>query len=156
MVPFLALLIWVCMRPVEDVAEEALLLPVFALVAMTVFVLVVAAVVRNVTLLKGSVSIEYFRSYRSGHPGERVERAAKIYDNLLQLPTLFYALCPLLMLTETVDSVFVSLAWLFVAARLAHAIVYFVWNAVPYRFAMFFVGLLTLVTLWGRFALAVT
>ncbi len=39
--------------------------------------------------------------------------------------------------------------------RIAHAFVYIVFNHVPYRFAAFITGVLTLAVIWGRFANAV-
>ena len=153
--PYFAVLTWLATRVATRVENVELLLPVLVLVALTFVALVAAAVVRNVSVIRGVASIDYYRTYRDGHPGERVERAARIYDNLVQLPTLFYALCPLLLLTASVDSVQVSLAWLFVSSRVLHAVVYFVWNAVPYRFAMFLMGFVTLLVMWVRFAVAV-
>lgn len=155
LLPFVVVLVWLSNRESESVAShQALLLPVFALVALTILVLVVAAVIRNVSVMRGVASIDYYRTYRDGHPGEHIERAARIYDNLLQLPLLFYVICTLLMLTGHSDSVQVSLAWLFVVSRYLHAVVYMVWNVVPYRFATFFMGVLTLIVMWTRFVLA--
>jgi hypothetical protein len=50
---------------------------------------------------------------------------------------------------------FVIMAWLFVAARLAHAYVFTTSNYVPLRGQFFIVGTLILLVMWGFFALQI-
>ena len=98
----------------------------------------------------------YYETYGDDdYPAEWIERPARTFDNLLQVPMLFYVVCLLMMVVDEIDSVQVTLAWLFVATRIAHAFIYIVFNRVPYRFAAFFAGVTTLVVIWTRFAGAV-
>lgn len=155
LVPFLGVLVWVLRRGAGAAVGEDLVAPILALVGLTFVVLVAAAVVRNVAVMRGTASPSYYVSYRDEPPSEVLERPARTYGNLLELPILFYLVCVLQMITEATDSVQVDLAWLFVAMRLLHAAAYIGFNSVPYRFALFFGGVITVATMWIRFAGAV-
>src|SRR4029079_19471641 len=59
------------------------------------------------------------------------------YLNQFELPVLFYVLTILSMITHHADLIFVILAWIFVAMRLAQAFVHVTDNHVPRRGAFF-------------------
>jgi hypothetical protein len=109
-------------------------------------------VYRNVALIRGSASKRYFRTFTADQPAEWVERPARTYMNLLELPVLFYVVCLLMLTTGRFDSVQVSLAWVFVITRYVHAFIYIGFNYVPLRFAAFLTGVFTLAVIWTRFA----
>jgi hypothetical protein len=46
----------------------------------------------------------------------------------MQVPTLFYVVCLSMMVTGEIDHAQLLLAWIFVAARLLHAVVYIGWK----------------------------
>lgn len=138
--------------PAPVVQGKALIQPVVALVVLTAIVALLMAVYRNVALIRGAVSARYFRTYTADGPAEWVERPARAYMNLLELPVLFYVACLLMLTTGRYDSVQVSLAWLFVATRYVHAFIHVGFNHVPLRFTAFLSGVLTLVVIWTRFA----
>jgi len=156
LVPFLVILVLVRRGTPTPVSDNlALLPPIFVLVALTAVVLVLAAVVRNVSIIRGQASMRYYETYGDDAPAEWIERPAKTFNNLFQVPLLFYVVCLLMMVSEEIDSIQVTLAWLFVGTRIAHAFIYIVFNRVPYRFAAFIAGFITLMVIWGRFASAV-
>jgi len=130
----------------------SLIQPIVALVVLTGIVWVMMIAYRNVAILRGAVSERYFRSYTEGAPAEWVERPTRAYMNLLELPVLFYVVCLLMLATGRFDAVQVSLAWLFILIRYAHAIIHIGFNHVPLRFAAFASGAITLGVLWARFA----
>ena len=149
---FVAVLVAVArMTPASAGAGAALLRPVIALVVLTAIVGLMMVVYRNVAVMRGAVSLRYFQTY-ADKPAEWVERPARAYMNLLELPVLFYLVCLLMLTTGKFDSVQVSLAWLFVATRYVHAFIYIGFNHVPLRFTAFLTGVLTLAVLWTRFA----
>ena len=132
---------------------DALIPPVVSLVALTFAVLLTTAVVRNLAVFRGTASAHYYRDYVTEHPGEKLERPARAFNNLLQVPMLFYAACALMIASGVVDEVQVTLAWLYVLLRAVHAFAYILWNRLAYRFALFAASTLVLSVLWGRFAL---
>jgi hypothetical protein len=47
-------------------------------------------------VLMGAASVEYFRDYKGLPPREWIERPARTFNNLMQVPTLFYVVALLL------------------------------------------------------------
>lgn len=133
-------------------AAAALIQPVVALVVLTAIAILIAVVYRNVAVIRGAASQRYFRTFTDDKPAEWVERPVRTYMNLLELPVLFYLVCLLMLTTGRFDSVQVSLAWIFVITRYAHAFIYIGFNYVPLRFTAFLTGFLTLAVMWTRFA----
>src|SRR3954465_615613 len=131
---------------------EALIQPVVALVALTALVWCLMVVWRNLAVVRGTASQRYFRAYASDAPAEWVERPARAYMNLLELPVLFYVACALMLVTGKFDGAQVALAWVFVLTRGVHAFIHIGFNYVPLRFAAFLMGSVTLAVLWIRFA----
>ena len=134
-------------------SANELIPPVVTLVALTGIVLLVTAVVRNLAVFRGTASVDYYRDYVSQPPGEHIERPGRTFNNLLQVPMLFYAASALMMATGQVDTVQISLAWLYVGIRIVHAAVYIAFNHVANRFALFAASCIVLGVLWTRFAL---
>lgn len=137
------------------VREQRLLIrPIIALFGLTAIVWVLMFVFRNVAVARGFASIRYYQTYGADAPPEWVERPARTFMNLLEIPLLFYVVCILMLQTGQWDSVQVSLAWLFVGTRFLHALVYIGVNYVPLRLAMYLMGCITLGVMWWRFATA--
>jgi hypothetical protein len=134
---------------------EQLLGPVLAQVALIASVWLLMAVVRNVATMRGLASPEYYLRYASNAPADWIERPARTFNNLMQMPSLFYAVCAFMLITHRLDRAQLAYAWLFVALRLLHAVIYIGWNPLPYRFATWIMGCITLFVLWTRFALQI-
>jgi hypothetical protein len=131
---------------------ETLLQPVFALVALTGLVWLTMVVVRNLAVARGQASVRFYRAYVGDTPPEWVERPARAFMNLLEVPVLFYLVCVLMLVTGKWDGTQVVLAWVFVAIRAVHAAIHIGVNRVPLRFAAYLAGCLTLGVIWIRFA----
>jgi len=134
---------------------EQILGPLLAMVALVACVWLAMAVVRNYATLRGLCSPKYYLTYTSTAPADWIERPARTFNNLMQMPTLFYAICTLLLVTRQLDRAQLAYAWLFVALRALHAVVYITWNPLPYRFAIWIMSCVTVFVLWTRFALQI-
>lgn len=132
--------------------REALVPPLFAMLGLTGLVWIVMATLRNVMVMLGKVSMRYYHRYADDVPAEWIERPARTFNNLMQLPLVFYAVCLVAMTLGQVDSTQVSLAWLFVALRALHAVIMLAWNFVPYRFAAYSASTFALFALTFRVA----
>lgn len=148
-----ALIAWVTSRPAEPADGRQLILPMCAMFSLTAAVWLLMVLSRNVAVLFGSASIKYFSDYKSEQPHEKIERPARTFNNLMQVPTLFYVVALLMIVVPWVDDAQIALAWIYVASRTLHAIIYIGFNYVPFRFATYAVSCVTLVVMWGRFAL---
>jgi hypothetical protein len=150
---FVAVLVAVIrVTPAHVVQSAALIQPVVALVVLTAVVVLLMVVYRNVAIIRRATSERYFQAFTADKPPEWVERPTRTYMNLLELPLLFYVVCLFMLTTGKFDSVQVSLAWLFVVTRYAHALIYIGFNYVPLRFTAFLSGAVTLAVIWARFA----
>lgn len=135
-----------------DPSPERLIAPLIALVGLTAFVWLLMVVVRNATILRGITNADYYTAYQpSRHPPEWVERPARVFNNLFQVPMLFYVVCLLMMITGRVDERQITFAWIYVATRALHAVIYIGWNYVPYRFGAWLASCITLGVIWFRF-----
>jgi hypothetical protein len=155
---FLAVLVFVMGKPPLMIADghdnRQLIQPIITLICLTALVWVLMYVYRNMAVIRGIATISYYQTYTKDVPAEWVERPARTFMNLLEVPLLFYVVCLLMLQTDQWDSVQLSLAWLFVASRYLHAIVYIGLNYVPLRLATYMMGCITLAVIWYRFAVA--
>ena len=149
---FVAVLVVVVKATAGQSAQSvAVIHPLVALVVLTAIVGCFMAVYRNLALFRGAASPRYFKAYSTDAPPEWVERPARAYMNLLELPVLFYVVCLLMLALDKVDATQVALSWVFVVTRYVHAIIYVGFNYVPLRFAVFLSGFVALAAVWARF-----
>lgn len=142
----------VCLREAMAVAPEALVPALFAMFGLSALVWILMAGLRNAMVMLGRVSMRYYHSYANDAPAEWIERPARTFNNLMQVPLVFYAVCLIAMALDRVDTVQVSLAWMFVVLRVVHALIMLAWNFVPYRFAAYNAAMIALVALALRVA----
>ena len=134
--------------------NEALLGPIATMVGLTAVVWLAMLVFRNYAVIRGTITGEYFSTYSGSLPPDWIERPARTFNNLMQVPTLFYVACAFMMILQRVDHVAVLLAWIYVLTRVAHASIYMIWNYVPARFATWVASWIALCVLWVRFLTA--
>jgi hypothetical protein len=85
----------------------------------------------------------------------RVRWKADNYNNLMEQPTLFYAVVITLALLGEANTLNVALAWLYVGLRVVHSLIQAIVNIVLLRFAVFLAASLVLLALAVRAALVV-
>lgn len=134
------------------VAPESLVRPVLGMVVLTFLVWLLTLVVRNLAVIRGRLPVEYFKDSQPIDSVEQLERPARTFNNLMQVPTLFYVVCLLMIVLKQADQAQLVLAWTFVGLRAVHAAVYILVNSVPYRFAVWVSSFITLMVVWYRFA----
>lgn len=149
---FVAWLFWVVGGTHYSVRPELLIAPMAALFTLTGLVWLIMVIVRNLAVIRGYATIQYFSDFKSDTPADdRLERPARTFNNLMQVPTLFYAICILILVAKETDNAQIVLAWTFVVLRWLHAIIYIAVNWVPYRFATWASSCITLGVIWFRF-----
>ena len=126
----------------------ALVYPMFALVVLTATVLVILFRSRVRAVRAGKVSARYFRIYQGEVEPEETAKPARHFSNLFEAPVLFYAACLAAMVTHDTGGLAVVLAWLYVAARAAHAYIHLRRNRLGRRINVYFAGWLVLMGLW--------
>lgn len=127
-----------------------ILYPLFAMIALTYIIGIRSVLMRYRAVLQDGLSPRYFLYNNGGKPPEYMLRTEQHYDNLFQLPVLFYAVVLLAYTTAIVDLSNVLLAWLFVIIRMGHAYIHIRTNQLQLRRNSFMLGALVLLILWTK------
>jgi len=133
-------------------SELAILQPVLVLITLTAIVWLVMLVTRTRQFSQPE--------YRDLNPDTR-EKVAKAltgraelssnnFNNLFELPVLFYALVFVILHLALVDNLHVWLAWIFVIFRILHSLVHCTYNNVLHRFLLWLVSTLALLVMLVR------
>ena len=85
----------------------------------------------------------------------QVRWKADNYNHLFEQPTLFYAVALALAVIGKGDGLELTLAWVYVALRVAHSIFQATINKIEVRFGLFVLSSLVLIALTARAAMAV-
>jgi len=133
---------------------QAILLPVFAQVALTFLLAVWMLQQRAGALRRGEVRPDDIVLGQPAWPA-RATQVANSFHSQLQLPLLFFVLVILAMMTKKADLPFVVMSWLFVATRILHLAVHTGPNRLGPRFAAFAAGFVLLLAMWVIFALRI-
>jgi hypothetical protein len=125
-----------------------LLLPMFAMVVLTILVGGITFVTRVRAVTSGKLDIRYFKTFNFGDPPEEIIKTQRHFANLFEIPVLFYAACLAGMITGAKGTWPVVFAWLFVAARMVHAWIHLGNNRTMWRMRAFIVGVFAVSALW--------
>lgn len=128
-----------------------ILFPVFAQVALTFGIGVWLASLRFAAVKRGDLSPRYFAINRGGEVPEYLAKVNNNYNNLLELPVLFYLVTVLLYVTGGVEPAQIILAWVFVASRYVHSYIHTTYNNIRHRLRSFMLGVITLISMWCLF-----
>jgi hypothetical protein len=137
-----------------EMTVQAILLPLFVQVALTLVMLGLTGYSRVASVRRGDTKVKDIALGQPNWP-EDVTKVGNSYNNQFQLPVLFYAVVILAYLLRKADLLFVILSWLFVATRLVHAYIHVTSNHVGRRFNAFASGFVVLAVMWIVFAVRV-
>ena len=134
-----------------------LLGPIVALVAWTLVIQIWMYATRLPAMRKAGISFKGRVGTRGGAlegkiPDE-VNWKAHNYNHLLEQPTIFYALCFIIVLGGHTDALYVQLAWGYVGLRVVHTLIQCTVNVVNLRFLVFALSTIVLMVMAGREAM---
>lgn len=86
---------------------------------------------------------------------EKASWVADNYNHLHEAPTVFYAICLVLAMVGQGDNLNATIAWVYVALRIAHSLVQILSNRVVVRFGLFALSSLALMMLVVHAVMAV-
>ena len=134
---------------------EAILSPFFGMMLLTAVVWIYMYYRRLSFIFSERIRPQDLRTPEraSGLLPEAAQYPANNLRNLLELPVVFYVLCLYLYVTQTVDTVYVVAAWLFLVLRISHSAIHCTVNRVKYRFYAYFASALVLWFMVGRAAI---
>ena len=117
----------------------AIFYPVLAQVVLTLVVALGMILARNRALRHHDVAFDDIALDNRPWP-TRCRQFANNYANQFELPVLFYVVCLVAQMTNSVDLLFLVLAWIFVASRVVHAYIHVTFNLVPLRGGVYGIG----------------
>jgi hypothetical protein len=126
---------------------QAILMPMFAEVALTFVLLFWMGFLRMQAIRSGAVKPEQI-ALREPHWPLRVLQIGNAFHNQLELPVLFYVVTLLALMTETLDVILYVLSWMFVLSRFLHAYIHVTSNRLDRRTGVFGVGAIALLLMW--------
>lgn len=129
--------------------QTSILLPLMALVGWTFAVLLLIPYQRFKAAFAGRVMVSDFKCGESGNVPPAVSIPNRNFMNLLEAPVLFYVVCIVAYVTQSVTSITVVLAWTYFGFRVLHSLVYLTYNHVMHRFLVFAASNVVLVILWA-------
>jgi hypothetical protein len=128
--------------------DVRLVYPMFAMVILTVVVLVRLFRSRVRMVREGHVPVSYFGIFQGSREPDYAIKPARHFANLFEAPTLFYAACLAAMVVGTEGWGVLALAWGYVAARALHAWIHLGGNRVRHRLRAYGLSWVLLLGLW--------
>ena len=133
-----------------------ILIPMAALALWTLAVLSLIPYQRCGAAAKGLVKPSDFIFGESANVPGSVSIPNRNMMNLLEIPVLFYVACLTLVVIARVDTMFVALAWAFLALRVCHSLVHLTYNNIMHRVAFFALSNLVVLVIWLRILFLLT
>jgi hypothetical protein len=119
-----------------------------ALVLVTVLVGWLGITARFTLVKTGQVSRSYFKLMQGDKVPEVIIKTTRCFNNLFEVPVLFYVGCTLYIALSVESQLGAVLAWLFVLARVAQACIHLGYNHARHRAYAFSVGNICVLGLW--------
>jgi hypothetical protein len=126
---------------------QAILMPMFAQVALTFVLLFWMSILRLRVLRRGEIRPQQVALREPAWP-PHVLKVGNAFHNQLELPVLFYVVTLLALAANALDVVLYVLSWMFMLSRLVHAYIHVTSNRLDRRTAVFLVGAIALAFMW--------
>ena len=106
--------------------------------------------VQKRAIKKWDVKYGFFKTYEGNSP-DYLQAARDHYKNIFQLPILFYVWTIFVFIMGKVDTLDLTLAWLFVGSRYVHSGIRIIDHTrLLYRSSVFIIGWFVLLLAWGK------
>ena len=124
--------------------------PLLTMVILTLIVTIRLLFFAVKSIIKGEVHIKQYRIYDGEFPAKFIS-VRHHYKNMFEMPILFYLLCTLLIISDSVAPLDIQLAWGFVIFRILHSISRIPNKNVNIRFGLFTGSFIMLVAEWVNY-----
>ncbi|MCJ2188085.1 MAPEG family protein [Novosphingobium beihaiensis] len=134
--------------------QTLVLLPMLAVAALT-FVAFFKMAMARAAAVKAGHDPAFYRAHLGTPEPEAATAAARHWDNLFELPTLFYAGCITAFVLGAVGIWTLVFAWGFALCRLVQSAIHMTSNAPSPRALAFSLGVMFMLALWINVAIAI-
>ena len=124
-----------------------MLLPLFAQVILTFYVGMVMRLRREKAVKEGA-DWRYFKTFEGEIPPRNVLQSDQHFTNLFEVPMLFFSVCTLAMILNSVDEMMLGLTSAYVLGRCFHAWISLTNNRLLWRSRVFVASSLVLLLAW--------
>lgn len=119
-----------------------------AIVLLTVIVGFVAVKRRMKSVKSGELDAKYFKLMNGYQVPNLVEQSTRNFNNLFEVPVLFYVVACLYVSLSIESLVATIFAWLFVAFRYYHSYIHLTYNKLLHRMIVYWLGIIAVLALW--------
>jgi hypothetical protein len=134
-----------------DISSTAILWPMLCLIGLTFFTLIYMFYTRVTYMLANKIHPQRVQNRDDMRQLlQPVTASSDHFNNLLELPLLFYIAAILIWSLQLSDSIYLVMAWLYVCLRLAHSVIHLSYNKVMHRLYAFAASVLVLLLIWLR------
>ena len=130
-----------------------MLYPLASMVLLTFMVGLVAARTRFAGIRSGELKLRYFKLMQGQEVSDRVTVTTRSFNNMFEVPVLFYAACTLYVGLGVESLPGLVLAWMFVSLRYVHALVHLTYNHFLHRMLAFWASFICALLLWMNLVL---
>ena len=125
--------------------QNFIFFPCLGLMLLTSVVLLRMFFTRVKAVRSGSVDVKFFKTYDMDIKTPMLmTQAARNFSNLFEVPTLFYMVCAFALITQNVDEIFYSAAWIYVGLRCIHSYIHVTHNKIYPRMSVYAMSWLVL------------
>jgi hypothetical protein len=135
--------------------NKLIFMPIFGQVALTFMIWVWLYVTRLSTMARDRIDPQVLADESGYALLRKVAGPSDNFENLFELPVLFFALGILIIVSGKSDPWFGVWMWGFVWLRALHSIIHCTYNRITHRFAAYFLSALILWGLWLRLFLKI-
>jgi hypothetical protein len=129
-------------------AQNLILLPVFAQVFLTLVVFVVLLIRRGRHLTATGKTPDDVKLATDSDWSQQATAASRCLTNQFEVPVLFFAVAAFVLITRNVDLTMFILAWVFIAARVVQIVTHLSLGPTVVRGLSFMVGLTAVLAMW--------
>lgn len=134
-----------------DRQSMQIFLPVLLVLAVT-FVGFVKMAIERAGAVKQGQNPEYYKVYLGDPEPEKTRAAVRHWDNVFELPTVFYAGCLTAYVLGEVSITVLASAWIFALGRAVQSFVHLTYNSPNHRGGAFTLSFLGLIVMWCALA----
>ena len=135
--------------------KALLLLPLAGMFWLTVGMALWMLKLRYKAVLKDGLSPAYFKLNRGAKLPDYLLKVTQNFENLLEMPALFYLAIILVVLLGVNDAGYIILSWLYLLSRLVHSYFHTGSNHIPHRKNAFIVSSVILLLIWARITISI-
>jgi hypothetical protein len=118
------------------------------MVLLTCIVGLYTMICRIANVKSGAISVQYFKLMQGQEVPEIITQTTRCFNNLFEVPLLFYAAGILYISLDIESMIGLSLAWFFVLMRYVQAYVHLTYNHLIHRMLSFWLAFFSTMGLW--------